>query len=365
MSQSVQKIGFAGCVTIGLALCAQSALAQSSNGLTIYGAVDAGLEYIQGVSSGGTKENVSRVTGGNQYASRWGLRGTEDLGGGLKAVFNLEDGYNPDTGTTLQGGRLFGRASVVGLEGSWGSLMVGRQRNTIFDLMLTYDPMPYLLYGVTTLDNSFFAQRPDNSVKYSYKSGGLSGSLLYSFGRDALAGTPAGSQSEVPGNSRVGRQTGANLNYATGPLSIGFGYDQEQGVTVATARDSDRRYLLAATYELAATRTTLLAGVVRRQNDVPAVHLTSDITWIGVRQPITGPWGMAAHLSRASQHDSENKATFMGATLFYDLSKRTELYLDVAHATNKGASTQGVTPGITAAPGQAQSGIVSGILHRF
>lgn len=365
MSQSMQKLGLAGCMMIGLALSTQPALAQSTTNVTIYGIVDAGIEYTHGVAAAGRKENLTRLNGSNQLASRWGLRGTEDLGGGVKAVFNLENGFSPDTGNILQSGRLFGRASVVGVESPWGTVLAGRQRNTIFDLILVYDPLPLATYGVTAHDNAFFTQRPDNSIKYSYKAGPLSGSLLYSFGRDALTGTPAGSQSEVPGNSRIGRQMGASLNYAAGPVSVAFGYDQQQGVTAATASEADRRYLLAGIYDIASTRTKLYAGVVRRENDVPAIDTTSHIYWVGFKQGITGQLGLAAQLSRATQSGSPNKATLLGTSLYYDLSKRTQLYLNMAYVKNDGASAQGVANSTPAVPGENQTGVVSGIMHRF
>jgi predicted porin len=361
MIQAGQRLGMAACIAVGLAASSHTALAQSTTNVTLYGIVDTGVEYIDGVNVGGRKESLARVNANNQVASRWGLRGTEDLGGGLKAVFNLENGFAGDTGSMLQSGRLFGRAAVVGLEGDWGGVLFGRQRNTIFDLALVYDPMPYATYSITAHDNAFFTQRPDNSIKYSKKMGALSGSLLYSFGRDSLAG--GGSQSEVAGNSKIGRQVGANLNYASGPFSVGFGFDQQQGTSAATDSEADRRYFLAGTYTLSTTK--MYAGMLRRKNDIPAVDTTSNLYWVGVQQPLTAKLGLSVSLSRASLKDSPNKALLLGTSLHYDFSKRTQVYLNVGYSNNDGASTQGVTANTAATPGGSQRGIASGIVHRF
>lgn len=361
MDQRRKKLGTASLIAIGLAAAAQSASAQSN--VTLYGIIDAGVEYVDNVAVGGREESLARVSPSNTLASRWGLRGTEDLGGGLKAVVNLESGFAPDTGSLMQNGRLFGRAAIVGLEGSWGSLLLGRQRNAIFDLSLVYDPMSYATYGLTALDNAFFTNRPDNSVKYIYKQNGLSATALYSFGRDALAGTPAGSQSEVAGASKIGRQLGGNVNYSAGSFSIGMGLDQQHGVTAATQSDTDRRLFIASTYTLAQTK--LFAGFLHRDNTIPVLDQESKMYWVGAKHRITQPLSVSVGLFHTTLSNSPNKATLLGTSFAYDLSKRSLLYVNVGHVKNGGGSTQGVTSSTPTLPGQNQSGVVAGILHRF
>ncbi|RJF92269.1 porin [Noviherbaspirillum saxi] len=363
MIQTGGRIGAAALMALGLAVSASNTLAQANTSVQIYGIVDAGVEYLNGVADGGTKRTLFRLNPSNQVASRLGIRGKEDLGGGTSAVFNLENGFSPDTGTTLQNGRLFGRAAVVGLEGNWGSVLIGRQRNTIFDLTLIYDPMAYGTYGFTATDNAFFTQRPDNSIKYTFRQGPISASALYSFGRDALTGAPPGSQSEVPGASKIGRQVGANVNYAAGPLSVGIGYDQQHGVTAALQSEIDRRLFVGASYVISGTK--LYAGFQRRNNDIPAIDLRSDLYWLGVKQALTSNLGFIASLSHTKEKHSPNKATLLGTSLYYDFSKRTQLYLNVGRSTNSGTSAQGVTGTTFALPGQNMTGIVTGVMHRF
>ena len=92
-----------------------SGWAQAQSSVTLYGVVDLAVERVKGATS------LVRLTSGQQQGSRWGLRGVEDLGGGLKASFVLESGFNADAGTSGQGGRLFGRQAFLGLGGDWGT----------------------------------------------------------------------------------------------------------------------------------------------------------------------------------------------------------------------------------------------------
>lgn len=358
MSQSVQQ-WVRTCAAVGLALSAQTASAQSS--VQVYGIIDLGLEHLSGVANGAREESVNRVTINNQLASRLGFRGTEDLGGGLKALFNLEAGFAPDTGASLQGGRLFGRAATVGLSGGFGTVTIGRQRNTIFDLHLQFAPLSYTSYGAVSPDMAFFTQRADNSIKYAIKQGSLSAALLYSFGRDALAG--AGSQSEVPGNSRIGRQVGANVMYAQGPFAIGLGYDSQNGNSAALAGETDTRSYVGARYVLSAT--TLYGGFMRRNNDIATVKATTDLSWVGVRQPLAGKFGIGAWLVRTDLKNAPDDATLVGASLYYDFSKRTQAYLNLARSSNDGASRQGVSSGNFTVPGGTMNGMVVGLAHSF
>ncbi len=99
-------------------------LAAAQN-VTLYGVVDTGIAFVNGVGSARHTETFMPTLTGT-VPSRWGLRGTEDLGGGNKALFWLESGFAPDSGVANQGGRLFGRQALVGVSGSWGQVALGR-----------------------------------------------------------------------------------------------------------------------------------------------------------------------------------------------------------------------------------------------
>jgi GBP family porin len=109
--------------------------AQAQNSVTLYGLIDSGLRYTSNdaASQGATWRATSNLTSG----SRFGLRGAEELGGGLKVVFALENGFDVDTGRTTNGAqRLFGRQAFVGLSGErWGTVSVGRQYDAMVDYL--------------------------------------------------------------------------------------------------------------------------------------------------------------------------------------------------------------------------------------
>ena len=92
---------------------------------------------------------------------------------------------------------------------------------------------------------------------------------------------------------------------------------------------------------------------------------TTDLSWIGVRHPIAGKLGIGAWLVKTDVKDTPNEATLVGASLYYDLSKRTQAYLNLAHSSNDGASRQGVSSSVLTTPGGAMSGIVAGLAHSF
>ncbi|MGF6541931.1 putative porin [Paraburkholderia youngii] len=117
---------------------AETAAAQSA--VALYGIVDAGITYRSNERTGntGTSQGHSNVavTSGNLSGSRWGLRGKEELGNGLAAIFVLEDGFDITNGTEGQGGRLFGRQAFVGLaDKQYGSLTMGRQYTSLDDFV--------------------------------------------------------------------------------------------------------------------------------------------------------------------------------------------------------------------------------------
>jgi len=96
---------------VPLSLLASAVQAQSS--VTLYGVIDEAFQFVHNANAQGN--NLYRLQGGNLQGSRWGLKGTEDLGGGLKAIFQLENGFDVNNGTLQQGSRLFGRQAFVGL----------------------------------------------------------------------------------------------------------------------------------------------------------------------------------------------------------------------------------------------------------
>ncbi|PRE83064.1 porin [Burkholderia gladioli] len=206
-------------------------VAHAQSTVTLYGIVDAGIAYVHNAqgANGGNQSTLVKFNSGNMSGSRWGLRGTEDLGGGLAAIFQIENGFNVGTGALGQGGREFGRKSIVGLSSkTWGTVTLGRQYDPIVDLVqgLTEDgPFGGTFATPGDLDNYDNSLRVSNSVKYtSPLIAGLQFEALY-----ALGG--------VAGQTGNGQTYSFGAAYAQGPLSLGAGYFYANGGnTGATSR---------------------------------------------------------------------------------------------------------------------------------
>lgn len=159
--------------------------------VTIYGIVDSGIEW-QHSSAGsmGPGRSTFNVMSGSRSASRLGFRGVEDLGGGLKAFFQLEHGMNVDDGTGA-GSAFFGRSSHVGLSGTWGEMRLGRDYLPAFWAMMRNDINAFGLYGnsgtVGQIGSSNMS-RASNGLFYTSPSlNGFFGRFAYGFGEEGAA----------------------------------------------------------------------------------------------------------------------------------------------------------------------------------
>jgi predicted porin len=194
-----------------LGVFAGAAHAQSS--VTLYGIVDAGIAYTNNV---GGQHNFF-TSSGNLQGSRWGLRGTEDLGGGLKAIFVLENGFNVFNGTLGQGGDEFGRQAYVGLSTTqFGTVTLGRQYDSVVDYTGAFEVGSQwgTFYGAHPgdLDNMNNSNRVNNSIKFtSANYAGFTFGGLYSLGGQA-------------GQFNRNQIWSAGVGYSQGPLQLGAAY---------------------------------------------------------------------------------------------------------------------------------------------
>jgi predicted porin len=180
--------------------------------VTLYGVLDEGLNYN---SNAGGHQLYSLTSGGLQ-ASRWGLRGAEDLGGGTKAIFVLENGFDVSTGKLGQGGLMFGRQAYVGLSSRLGTVTLGRQYDSVVDyvgILATGDQWASSMGAhpgdLDNLNNSF---RTNNTIKYtSANYAGLTFGGTYSLGG-------------VAGNFTSNQIWSLGAGYVNGPLTLAVGY---------------------------------------------------------------------------------------------------------------------------------------------
>ncbi|WP_321818596.1 MULTISPECIES: porin [unclassified Paraburkholderia] len=192
-----------------------SAQAQAQSSVTLYGVVDVGGVY----SSNAWGKQQYALASGVEGSSVWGLKGSENLGGGAKAIFTLENGYSSTTGAISQNGTFFGRQAFVGLSGTPGTVTLGRQYSS------AYWYTGYLSAGGSwaaagagygahpgDVDNLDTFARVNNTIKYTTPViGGLSASAMYSFGGQA-------------GSTATNRIIAFGAGYVRGPLTLGVAY---------------------------------------------------------------------------------------------------------------------------------------------
>lgn len=225
---------------VGLACVISSATAGAqTSGITLYGVADANIEYTNNNASTGP-DGHSRVglNSGGLSPSRWGLRGTEDLGGGMQAIFALESGFSLDTGVSTQGGRLFGRQAWVGLRSGEHRLTVGRQYTSLFLIMANYSPTAYATTYEPVLGIAGSNLREDNMVKYHVDVGPLTAQAHWSFG-------------EQPGTIQGSSAYGAGFDYRIGQFGVAGAYDSINGALTAGNYTRTQKAALGLRYQIA------------------------------------------------------------------------------------------------------------------
>ncbi|HYD96466.1 MAG TPA: porin [Noviherbaspirillum sp.] len=319
-------------------LGALSGNAHAQTSLTLYGIVDAGVVYERGAAAG----NVTKLTGGTQSGSRLGFKGIEDLGGGLSAKFALEAGFNEDTGTLGQGGRLFGRQAWAGLGGRWGDLTFGRQHTPHFLLLDQVDPFGTGLAGAST-NLMATVTRTDNTIKYSSPAwSGLSGELAYGLG-------------EVPGDTTANRQLGASIGYAGGPLVLKVAH---QRVENAIGTDSTRNTLVGGRFDFGMAAASLGVGLNRGTGAAESRDYM-----LGVTVPV-GAGALLASWIRKDDRSAFNADADQWAVGYtYALSRRTNLYTSFARINNDPGAAY--TVGNASEAGTGNRAFNFGIRHKF
>jgi predicted porin len=194
------------------ALGAFAGVAHAQSSVTLYGIVDEGFNI--NTNAGG--KHLYNLSSGVLQGSRWGLRGTEDLGGGLKAIFVLENGFDVNTGKFGQGGLEFGRQAYVGLSSNYGTITLGRQYDSAVDYVGPLEVGDqwggYIAAHPGDLDNLNNDYRVNNAIKFTSSNyNGLTFGGLYSLGG-------------VAGETGRNQIFSVGAGYANGPLVLGAAY---------------------------------------------------------------------------------------------------------------------------------------------
>jgi predicted porin len=344
-----------------LGLLASGAYAQSS--VTVYGLIDTGVEYLTNANA--NKNGLVRLSSGNTNTSRIGFRGTEDLGGGLKAVFQLENGFKVDTGEFDSAGLLFGRQANVGLEGSYGRLVAGRSYSTTYDFILPFDPMGYSAQyswltsaGATGGRKDGMLTNLPNMLKYAGTFGGLKLGATYGLG-------------EVAGGGSDTAKYALGAGYETGPFQFAAAFDRVNGTAavVGTPYDKATSIHLAGIYQLS-ENLDLTLGYRNYKKTLASdgTDQRSDFFWGGAKfkvTPVVTLIGAIYYQNIKNVPGGTDADPIMYSVRGkYALSKRTDLYLSAAYAKAKNGQLVGLSRDDIAF-GSSQTGVLAGIQHRF
>jgi len=336
--------------------------ASAQTNVTVYGVVDAGLTHESGSGSAGS---VTKLATGVFSGNRLGFKGTEDLGGGLKANFQLENGFNLDNGTLRQGGALFGRQAHVGLSGGFGAVDVGRIYDPLFIALDSVDPFDTGLAGTAsnlmaagvagagtgaTHDNNIFGDvRVNNAISYTTPNlGGFSANALYALG-------------EVAGNTSANRTYSLSGTYANGPLFATLVYANNNN---ATNTNTTKVALAGATYDFRVVKAYL--SYETEKNDVGMDYRD----WlVGVSAPVGAGTVMASFIDKNDRSAANGDAKQYAVGYTYPMSKRTTLYTAYGHISNDNVAKFFVgdasSGGNAVGAGQASSAFNVGMRHSF
>jgi predicted porin len=351
-------------------------VAQAETSVTLYGIIDTGIGYQNIRGHGIDDQSKFGMLNGVQNGSRWGLRGSEDLGDGLRAVFTLESGFGSNDGDSAQGGRLFGRQATIGLaSNSWGQLDFGRQTNIASKFFGSIDPFA-AGFGTAALGTSFSQLstfRQDNLVLYQTPVfGGFQLGVGYSFNIDDHS-TQTGFNTN---NNQRGITTG--LRYVNGPINVAAAYDQlnrnsaQADAATDGSGDRIRAWVIGGAYDFEVVKLSAAYGQTRGgwMNSVsldtlwggngdpdlggralPSNTYSDDFKtqqWmLGFSAPIGGATSVFGSWQRANVKDSslylsgnfegeDSNQNIYSLGVTYDLSKRTNLYALGSYAQNYG-----------------------------
>ncbi len=316
--------------------------------VTVFGTFDGGVRnQSKAIVTATTDDSIMTVTDGLRTTNRWGVRGSEDLGGGMMANFWLEGGF--DGGTGLNGtGLNFARKALVGLSGSMWSVDIGRDYTVNFKSQGIYDPMSYTYTGITpTAGTNVKGTRTSNLVTGAFRFG--TGGVRVDYGL-----------SETPGDP-FGTSTGFMVDYAFGPVTLTAAMssvDTSLTTTVDTTNFGAAVKFAGFTFRAGMSNTDTDTGVAATGTETPMVVF-------GAQYAFTPQWNgrfgyYSTKFETAGVETGTRKLTILA--MDYVLSKRTTCYVEFDRLGLSGTAPNTLV-GVPSVDGA--TGISVGIAHVF
>ena len=346
-----------------------SAMAQSS--VTLYGRLDNGIEYQTGVPTSTTASSSRwRVESGDWGTSMWGMKGVEDIGGGNKVVFDLEDGLNTVTGASGGAtGTAFSRFADVGIaNNSYGTLLIGKQQ-WISNMVWDFDPLGQSNWSSASLVGGRNWPGSQNDVSYQTPTvGGFNAYGVYSLSdsTDFNGNTTVGTQN--------GRRDGLAATYTATSFQLRTIYDEirDSNGAFSNVYASSRELFFGANVFLGAFKLQAAwqGSFAPDATGDAAAPKRTNLEWGGVTYTVNPAAAVTAAVYHVNANDGGGAATLYTLAGTYNLSKRTLLALEVASVHNNAAGAFGLNanePGTGDAPlmGHSQSGAFLDLQHSF
>ncbi|MFG6432366.1 porin [Roseateles sp. LYH14W] len=332
-----------------LGLTGGAAVAQSS--VTLFGVVDAAVRYTK--ANGVT---AKRLDSSGLGTSRLGVRGVEDLGGGLKAGFWLESQIDTDTGVAGGGSAFWGRRATVSLTGEFGEVRLGRNKTASRLHLEDFDPyaatgLPNTLAVYSNLGggNSTAYGRADNLASYSLP-GGLGG---FYGGVDVAAAE----------GTLANKHMSARAGYKAGPLHVSG--------TFANADGPAAKYKLTSVgvaYDLGVAKPSFAYTQAKYGARKQTIYTAAVVVPLGqgsIQASYTDAKANTAAETAATGYTRIGDASLLAVGYTYNLSKRTALYTTVAQISNDGAARFALSGSPAVAAGGKSSGFDVGVRHSF
>src|SRR5215831_14696540 len=328
------------------ACVAPAAMAQTANPVTLYGRVYATFESVE--AKGGASPVVRRERVSDQ-SSLLGVRGKEDLGGGLNAFFQLETGFKPDQNDTT----FAARNSGVGLEGAWGSIMMGRWDSPFKTTTIAVDPFGDLtISGLTGVmnDQTNFDRREQNVVQYWSPSwAGVAIRLM-------------GTANENRTATLNPRDYGASITYTRGPLYLLYAYEEHRDVSATVQKEQGDAF--GGTFKIGPVKLGAMYQEYKKDLRSKQKAWMGNVVWSLGKNDLIYQYMTSKDGGLTSAAEPDCKSNSIGWQ--YNFTKRTFIIAQYTKVDNNDfASCNFGANRLTAAAGQDPQGVSFGIRHVF
>ena len=375
---------------VALIIACAAALPQSAPGqianVRLYGNLNLDFELVRGKQQDDSNPTVNRVS---SNSSRLGIRGTDYIGNGQVAIFQIESSINGDTNA----GNLGGRETFVGLQGDWGTLKLGRFLTPYDDILPIFGNAPTLTISILSTA-AIWAQGPlskvqggfdarlGNSLRYETPPlGGFTGELQYS-SRDSSGNADSADNGDHTSELRHANVVSVGVFYSKGPLDLGLAYERNNNVRFAHTNDDALSVAGGYDFGTIAGGVGLRVGAVyeRLKYDTPVGELKRDFWGISATAPVGGGsiyafWGHAGN-GKGSAVDGtsiggltkgpDSASDQWEISYSYPLSLRTLLYAGYVRLNNRSNAGYGFNINdYSTSVGAKPTGYVAGMVHFF